>query len=182
MEYDPQARWGRPENWNATGVLKEPFPIGVENITRTVANFCWGPQIWGFRQVILWAQKIELGGVLQLIYMWFYVDLQKLDIKVFLLPLYQATFLVPLAMPGTVEKNAQHLTMMGKIGAGGGGGGAAPAAGGGGLSPDEVAKHNKKDGFYDQGVPEDWGCLKNLGERSQIPGKSHDLWFVLNVI
>lgn len=45
---------------------------------------------------------------------------------------------------GTVEKNAQHLTMMGKIGAGGGGGGAAPAAGGGGLSPDEVAKHNKK--------------------------------------
>ena len=47
---------------------------------------------------------------------------------------------------GTVEKNAQHLTMKGKIGAGGG---AAPAAaaGGGGLSPDEVAKHNKKDGL-----------------------------------
>ena len=49
--------------------------------------------------------------------------------------------------PGTVEKNAQHLKMMGKIGAGGGGGGAAaPAAGGGGgLSMDEVAKHNKKE-------------------------------------
>jgi len=46
--------------------------------------------------------------------------------------------------PGTVEKNVQHLTMMGKIGAGGGGG-APAAAGGGGLSPDEVAKHNKKE-------------------------------------
>ena len=47
---------------------------------------------------------------------------------------------------GTVEKNAQHLKMMGKIGAGGGGGGAASApAGSGGLSMDEVAKHNKKD-------------------------------------
>ena len=34
--------------------------------------------------------------------------------------------------------------MKGKIG-GGGGGAAAPAAGGGGLSPDDVAKHNKKD-------------------------------------
>ncbi|CAK9005557.1 unnamed protein product [Durusdinium trenchii] len=46
---------------------------------------------------------------------------------------------------GTVEKNAQHLKMMGKIGAGGGGAAAAPAAGGGGLTPDDVAKHNKKD-------------------------------------
>jgi len=46
--------------------------------------------------------------------------------------------------PGTVEKNVQHLTMKGKIGAGGGGA-AAPAAGGGGLTPDDVAKHNKKD-------------------------------------
>ena len=48
--------------------------------------------------------------------------------------------------PGTVEKNAQHLKMMGKIGAGGGGGGgaAAPAAAGG-LTMDEVAKHNKKE-------------------------------------
>lgn len=45
---------------------------------------------------------------------------------------------------GTVEKNVQHLTMKGKIGAGGGGA-AAPAAGGGGLTPDDVAKHNKKD-------------------------------------
>ena len=45
-----------------------------------------------------------------------------------------------------MEKNAQHLKMMGKIGAGGGGGGAAaPAAGGGGLTPADVAKHNTKD-------------------------------------
>ena len=43
-----------------------------------------------------------------------------------------------------MEKNVQHLTMKGKIGAGGGGA-AAPAAGGGGLTPDDVAKHNKKD-------------------------------------
>lgn len=48
--------------------------------------------------------------------------------------------------PGTVEKNAQHLTMKGKIGAGGGGAPAAAAGGGGGgLSPDDVAKHNKKE-------------------------------------
>ena len=43
-----------------------------------------------------------------------------------------------------MEKNVQHLTMKGKIGAGGGGAPAA-AAGGGGLSPDDVAKHNKKE-------------------------------------
>ena len=48
--------------------------------------------------------------------------------------------------PETVEKNAQHLTMKGKIGAGGGGAPAAAAGGGGGgLSPDDVAKHNKKE-------------------------------------
>ena len=46
---------------------------------------------------------------------------------------------------GTVEKNVQHLTMMGKISAGGGGAPVAAGGGGGGLSPDEVAKHNKKD-------------------------------------
>lgn len=44
---------------------------------------------------------------------------------------------------GTVEKNAQHLKMMGKVG-GGGGAPAAPAAGGGdgGMSVADVAKHN----------------------------------------
>eukprot|EP00435_Cladocopium_sp_Y103_P039713 s1203_g10.t1 len=47
--------------------------------------------------------------------------------------------------PGTVEKNAQHLTMMGKIGGGGGAPAAAAGGGGGGLSPDDVAKHNKKE-------------------------------------
>lgn len=46
-----------------------------------------------------------------------------------------------------MEKNAQHLTMKGKIGGGGGGGAVAAAGGGGGggLTLDEVAKHNKKD-------------------------------------
>ncbi|CAJ1373427.1 unnamed protein product [Effrenium voratum] len=47
--------------------------------------------------------------------------------------------------PGTVEKNAQHLKMMGKIGAGGApAGGAAAAPVSDGMSPDEVAKHNTK--------------------------------------
>jgi len=48
--------------------------------------------------------------------------------------------------PGTVEKNAQHLKMMGKIGAGGGGGAPAAAGGGdGGIPISEVEKHNKKE-------------------------------------
>lgn len=45
---------------------------------------------------------------------------------------------------GTVEKNAQHLKIMGKVGGGGGAAAAAPAAGGGdgGMSVADVAKHN----------------------------------------
>lgn len=50
--------------------------------------------------------------------------------------------------PGTIEKNMQHLTKKGSVGAGGGGGaskaGAAPAAGGGGIPYSEIEKHNTK--------------------------------------